>query len=188
MVALSTAACSGIVSRDGTSALFTTPSSVITTGQAGPAGERSVTLARDVVTFTLANGTFKFTSPDGELTGTYTGFVTAPTSGRPRMTITLQVTGGSGAFVGATGTLVGEGKGAFVTGGDFVLSVGGMVRTSAAPSASKFHTTVVGTATLPLTCSSNNHRISRLRGEGTIPTAGRARMELDSEIVETNCL
>jgi len=181
-------ACGGTGSHEGMSGLplLTTPSPAISAGQA--AEETSRASVRDVVTFTLANGTFRFMSPNGELVGTYTGFATAPSSGRPTETLTLQVTSGSNAFAGATGTLVAEGKGAFLTltGGDFVLLVGGVLRTAAGPSGFRFHTTVVGTATLA--CSSTNHQISRLRGEGTIPTFGRAQVELDSEIVETNCL
>ena len=96
--------------------------------------------------------------------------------------------GRSNELAGATGTLVGDGGGAFVTGGQFVLSLTGDIRTSAAPQNAKFHATVVGTATLPTTCSASNHRISQLRGEGTIRSIGRSVMELDSEILETSCL
>ena len=135
----------------------------------------------------LANGTFTFTTARGELTGTYTGFVTEPSSGRPTATLTLTVTGGTNAFAGATGTLTGDGKGEFLAGGRFAFSLEGVVRTSAVPARSTFHTTVVGTATLADTCTANQHIISRLRGEGTISNLGRARVELESEIVETGC-
>ena len=187
VVGLAASACGGAIPRDGTSALFTTPSAATSAAGLGLATEPSRALAREVISFTLANGTFTFKTENGELTGTYTGFVTDSTSGRPMVTMTLQVTGGSNVFAGATGTLVGDGKGAFLTGGRFVLSLEGVVRTSAVPAGSRFHTTVVGTATLAAMCSANNHIISRLRGEGTIPTLGRARVELESEIVQTGC-
>jgi len=180
-------ACGGTMPQAGTSALFTTPSAATAIGGFGQAGESSRTLARQVITYTLANGTFTFTTARGELTGTYTGFVTEPTSGRPTATMTLTVTGGSNAFAGAMGTLTGDGKGAFLTSGRFALSLEGVVRTSAVPAGSTFHTTVVGTATLADTCTANHHIISRLRGEGTISNLGRVRVELESEIVETGC-
>jgi hypothetical protein len=102
--------------------------------------------------------------------------------------MTLQVTEGTRELAGATGTLVGNGSGAFMTGGHFVLTLAGEVRTSAEPQGSKVQATVVGTATLPITCSANNHLISQLRGEGTVKSIGRSVMEFDSEILETNCL
>ena len=180
-------ACGGTMPQAGTSALFTTPSAATPVSGLGRAGEPSRMLAREVVTYTLANGTFTFTTARGELTGTYTGFVTEPSSGRPTATLTLTVTGGTNAFAGATGTLTGDGKGEFLAGGRFAFSLEGVVRTSAVPAGSTFHTTVVGTATLAEPCSANNRIISRLRGEGIIAPLGRARVELESEIVETVC-
>ena len=183
---LFTAACGGTIPPDGTNAMLTTPS-VVTPAERIAVGDVSRTLAKDVVTFSLVNGRFKFTTGRGNLTGTYGGFVTVPTRDRSTVAMTLQVTEGSNELAGATGTLVGDGGGAFVTGGQFVLSLTGDIRTSAEPQNSKFLATVVGTATLPLTCSASNHLMSQLRGEGTIKSLGRSVMELDSEIFETNC-
>jgi hypothetical protein len=151
-------------------------------------GGVSRTLAKDVVTFSLTNGRFKLTSSRGELTGTYEGVVTASTGDRSTVAMTLQVTEGSGELAGATGTLVGDGGGAFLIGGNFILTLKGEIRTSAAPRDSRVHATVTGTASLPLTCSASNHRISQLRGDGLFQPFGRSVMELDSEILETNCL
>jgi len=187
VIGLAASACGGTMPHDGARAFLTTPSPATSVAGLRLAGNPSRTLARQGIRYTLANGTFTFTTERGDLTGTYTGFVTEPTSGRPTVTMTLTVTGGSSAFEGATGTLTGNGNGAFLTGGRFVLSLDGRVRTSSVPAGSTFRTTVVGTATLADTCSANNRIISRLRGEGTIPTAGRSRMALESEIVETGC-
>ena len=184
---LLTAACGGTIPPDGTNAMLTTPSVVIPAVEGIARGGVSRTLAQDVVTFSLVNGRFKFTTARGDLAGTYGGFVTVPTRDRSTVAMTLQVTEGTRALAGATGTLVGDGGGAFVTGGQFVLSLTGDIRTSAEPQNSKFHATVVGTATLPITCSASNHLISQLRGEGTVKSIGRSVMELDSEILETNC-
>jgi hypothetical protein len=185
-VGLSAAACGGTIQSDGTSALLTTPSAATPVGGVGFTGETSRAVIRDVGTFTLANGTFRFTSENGELWGTYDGVVTAPLPGRSRVTMELLVTGGSDSFAGATGALVGEGSGAFVVGGDCVLPLNGVVQTTQEPLGWKFHTTVVGTATLSPQCS-NNRQVLLLDGRGTIATAGRARMSLAGEIVETFC-
>ena len=184
---LFTAACGGTIPPDGSDAMLTTPSAAVLAAGAGVTGDGSRTVTRDVAMFTLANGTFKFTSRRGELAGTYVGLVTAPTPGRSTVAMTLQVTRGSDELAGATGTLVGEGSGGFTTGGDFKLKLTGDVRTSAEPWGTTVHATVAGEATLPTTCSANNRRILRLRGEGAIPTMGRFAMEFDSEILETNC-
>jgi hypothetical protein len=168
--------------------MLTAPSAVTAAAGVVEAGSVSQTLAKDVVTFSLVNGEFTFTTRRGELAGTYRGVVTVPTSGHPKVAMTLQVTEGSQELSGATGTLEGEGGGAFVTGGDFMLRLTGDVRTSAEPAGAKFQVTVVGEATLPLTCSANDRRLSRLSGEGTISTLGRSGMEFESEILETECV
>ena len=180
-------ACDGTIPPEGTSAILTTPSPLTPTAEAVVTSDVSRTLAKDVVTFSLANGTFKFTTSLGELAGTYRGVITASTGDRSTVAMTLQVTDGSREFAGATGTLVGEGGGAFLTGGNFVLTLTGEIRTSAQPQGSRVHATVAGTASLPLTCSASNHLISQLRGAGPLQPAGRSVMEFDSEILETHC-
>ena len=180
-------ACSGGGPADSTRALLTAPSAAIPVAAPDAPGDSARTLAKDTVTFTLVNGVFRLTSSRGDVTGTYEGAARVPSTGRQTAVLTLNVTGGSSAFAGATGTLVGEGGGAFVTGGDFKLSVDGTVRTSARPGGSRLHINVSGTATVPLTCSDNNHRLSQMQGVGTIPNVGRATMALESEIVETIC-
>ena len=181
-------ACGGTIPPDGASTIPTTPSSLAPASAVVGPGGVSRTLAKDVVTFSLINGRFKLTSSSGELTGTYEGVVKASTGDRSTAAMTLQVTGGSGELAGATGALVGEGGGAFLTGGNFVLSLTGQIRTSTAPRDVRVHATLTGTASLPLTCSASNHVISRLRGEGPLQPFGRSAMEFDSEILETNCL
>jgi hypothetical protein len=188
VVGLSTAACSGTIPHHGTSALLTTPSPSTVAEGAGLAGATSAALGRDGVSFTLVNGTFTLTSEDSELTGTYGGVVTAPTEGQSKVEMSLVVTGGSDSFAGATGTLVGDGRGAILVDGRFVLSLSGLVETAEEPSGFKFHATVAGTATLPFACSANGRRISRLEGEGTMATVGKVQTELESEILETDCL
>ena len=180
-------ACGGSIPPEGPGAILTTPSSLTPAAEAVVTSDVSRTRAKDVVTFSLINGRFKVTSGRGELAGTYLGLVTASTRDRSTVAMTLQVTEGSRDLAGATGTLAGDGSGAFLTGGHFVLTLTGDIRTSAEPQGSRVQTTVVGMALLPLTCSASNHLISQLRGEGLLQPAGRSVMEFDSEILETNC-
>jgi hypothetical protein len=167
--------------------MLTAPSALTPAAGTILTGETSRTLAQDVVTFSLVNGRFKFTTGRGDLAGTYGGLVTVPTRDRSTVAMTLQVTEGTKELAGATGTLVGDGSGAFMTDGHFVLTLAGELRTSAQPQGSKVQATVVGTATLLRTCSASNHLMSQLRGEGTVKSIGRSVMEFDSEILETRC-
>ena len=180
-------ACTDDGSSDSTRAFLTTPSSATLVAAPDASGESARTLAKATVTFTLANGVFRLTNSAGDVTGTYDGLVQVPSTGRPAAVLKLIVTGGSNVFAGATGTLAGEGGGAFVTGGDFHLSVDGTVRTTARPTGSRLRINVSGTVTVPLTCSASNRRLSQLQGVGTIPNVGRSTMTFQSEIVETIC-
>jgi hypothetical protein len=181
-------ACGEVARSDSNRALLTTPSTSTLSATPDAPGDPARTLARTTVTFTLANGVFRLISSAGDLTGTYGGLVQVPASGRPTAALTLIVTGGSNLFAGASGTLVGDGGGAFVTGGDFNLSVDGTLRTAAQPGGSRLRINVSGTATVPLICSASNRRLSRLNGTGTIPNIGRSTMEFESEILQTSCL
>ncbi|NOT25046.1 MAG: hypothetical protein HOP16_02985 [Acidobacteria bacterium] len=186
VVALSVA-CGDIARSDSTRALLTTPSAGTLATVPDAPRDSARTLVKGTVTFTLADGVFKLTSSAGDLTGTYGGLVRVPDTGRPTAALTLVVTGGSNLFAGASGTLVGDGRGAFVTGGDFNLSVDGTLRTSAQPGGSRLRVNISGIATVPLTCSASNRRLSQLQGTGNIPNLGRSTMQLESEIVQTNC-
>ena len=167
VIGLAAVACGRTNSQVGPSVLLTTPSKIVS--ELDMPGDSAGTLARAITTYTLANGTFAFTTENGEITGTYTGLITDAMSGRATVTMTLLVTGGSNVFAGR-----------------FVLSLEGFLRTSALPTGTKVHTTVVGTTSLLEMCR-NDHIVSRLRGEGTIAMVGRTRMELESEIIETAC-
>ena len=55
--------------------------------------------------------------------GTYHGTASVPSVGRSRATLEGEVTGGTGLFAGATGTLKGAGIGGFVNDGEFSVTL-----------------------------------------------------------------
>ena len=186
---LLTAACGGTIPPDGTNAMLTTPSVVIPAAEGIARGGVSRTLAQDVVRFSLVNGRFKFTTGRGDLAGTYGGFVTVPTRDRSTVAMTLQVTEGTRALAGATGTLVGDGGGAFVTGGRFVLTLTGEhPNVGRTPGLRSFMRRPWAKRRCRSRVAPTITGSRRLRGEGTIKSIGRSLMELDSEIFETECL
>ena len=95
----------------------------------------------------LSGGTFRVTTTSSDqLTGTYTGRATVPQSRPATVTFDLRVTGGSGAFQGASGTLRGDGTGAFAGEGTFSLSLKGPLSLAGKPGSSNVQTDISGTA------------------------------------------
>jgi hypothetical protein len=187
VIGLAAAACDGPVTTDSVKASPTSPSGL----GALPADSwivRSSDLSlRERLSFPLLNGMFTITTRTGDrLTGTYVGEVTAPIPGRPTAMLTLEVTGGTGVFEGATGTLDAEGSGAFVGEGQFVLSsLHGVLSTTAEPAGFVFRATVVGTSAL--SCSAADRILLTLRGRATVARVGHVDVELSSEIGNTEC-
>jgi hypothetical protein len=68
----------------------------------------------------LLEGTMSLTLADGTtMWGMYRGTATVPSVGQSRATLEGEVTGGTGMFAGATGTIEGAGIGGFVNDGEF---------------------------------------------------------------------
>jgi len=80
--------------------------------------------ARTSYTVALLKGTISLTLSDGTtIWGTYRGSATVPSVGQARATLEGEVTGGTGLFAGATGTLKGAGIGGFVNDGEFSVTL-----------------------------------------------------------------
>jgi hypothetical protein len=186
-IATVSVACGEVTPLGDARALLTAPSASTSPAVPGASAESAGTLARESAMFTLVNGVFTLTTSAGILSGTYEGLVQVPASGRSTASLSLLVTGGTSAFAGASGTLAGDGGGAFVSDGAFNLSMDGSVRTTAQPAGSRLRFNISGTATLLFACSASNLRVSQLRGTGTVPNLGRSTMELQSEIFESIC-
>jgi len=102
-------------------------------GPAPPASAAVKTKATATAKFTfrfdMLEGALTLVFADGSaLTGNYRGVALNPTVGQPRATFDGVVTGGTGAFNGATGNFTGDGTGGFAGDGEFTASLRGDVR------------------------------------------------------------
>ncbi len=79
---------------------------------------------RTSFTLDLLEGTMSLTLSDGAtIWGTYRGTATVPSVGQSRATLEGEITGGTGLFAGATGTVNGAGIGGFVNDGEFSVTL-----------------------------------------------------------------
>lgn len=84
--------------------------------------------ARTSYTVDLLEGTISLNLSDGTtIWGTYRGTATVPSVGQSRATLEGKVTGGTGLFAGATGTLRGAGIGGFVNDGEFSVTLHALI-------------------------------------------------------------
>ena len=89
----------------------------------------------------LSDGTITVTTRQGTLTGMYTG------EGRDSSgAFSVELTGGTGSFAGASGTLMGSGEGGFIGEGSFSLVLDGILTTPAG--SRKMKIALKGTSTL----------------------------------------
>jgi hypothetical protein len=135
-------------------------------------------------TFLLSAGTFVIIDDAGaQLSGVYTG---QSGSGHGRKTsLTLQVTNGTGALAGATGTLDGRGSGAFTGEGSFLLSLSGSIVTDAAPKGHTFRSNLQGVSTV--SCSNTGHILVHQEGHGTSDRGRSVGAKLQHEVGNTGC-
>jgi hypothetical protein len=78
------------------------------------------------VAFPILSGTFTIANDSGDsLTGTYTGTSFVSPGSPERAALNLRISGGTGAFAGATGVLGAAGAGVFTGDGAFTLDVKG---------------------------------------------------------------
>jgi hypothetical protein len=100
------------------------------------------------------------------------------------VTLQLEVTGGTGVFAGATGSLVGDGTGDFTGPGSFVLSsLKGTLSTL--KDGSKLTVSVNGESSL--SCSTSSRILLTLHGTGNAAGVDRFAMDLRAEIGGTGC-
>src|SRR5262245_34055129 len=102
LIMTTVAACSGSVTApDRTGSVASRP----------PVSAGAVDGRRQRLDFDLGNGLFTITTDVGMLSGDYVGHVVLSPSGRVDASLELAVTGGTGAYQGATGSLSGAGEG-----------------------------------------------------------------------------
>jgi hypothetical protein len=99
-------------------------------GSVSPAGQAGSTAAVSPQTFGLSGGILGASSQKGDtLVGFYTGQTTIGRGGETSQ-ITISLTGGTGQFQSAAGTLRGSGIGSFTGEGKFTLTLQGTISTS----------------------------------------------------------
>ena len=134
--------------------------------------------------FPLIQGSFIVVNPSGDgIAGTYTGTSTLG-GGSQQSSLALQVTAGSGAFAGATGSLVLTGQGAFADEGTFVMGGSGEV----AQQDGKRAVLVLrlrGSSTAGCTASSQIG-ITQI-ADGTLGRIGRVTATLNHAVLNTGC-
>ena len=189
----SMAACSGgpvipdrtVSTMDGLGVVNAGEPMAVSSGAAAAISLRTTT-ADSKVGFDLTNGTFTITSLDGDISGPYVGRVSVSSSrrGRSDASLSVQVTSGTGLFQGATGTLTGDGTGAFIGEGDFSLSLRGSIMTVADPKGLRVQGTISGTTSLSCIAPT---LIATLSGDGSLTTIGTAHAVLTHQIGNAGC-
>ena len=135
--------------------------------------------------FPLLEGSFAIWARAGDgIVGTYAGTSTLSEAGRQRSSITLQVTGGSGVFAGATGSLVVSGTGAFADEGTVVLEGDGEV-TLAGGRRAVVVFNLRGSSVA--SCSLTEQIAIDQSATGTMSRAGRVEARLRHVVGNTGC-
>lgn len=125
----------------------------------------------------LSSGTITVTTRQGTLTGTYTG------EGRDSSGVfTVELTGGTGAYDGASGTLTGSGEGGFTGEGGFSLVLDGILTTAAG--SRKLKINVKGTSTL--SCPSEGPLLT-LTGSAQVTGSGSSTALLTHQVGNLGC-
>ena len=141
--------------------------------------------ARTSYHLNLLEGTVTLTFADGSaLWGTYRGAASIPSSGPPRASLDGIVTGGTGLFAGAGGTLSGTGTGGFAGDGEFSVALRVAVSTSdGAPM--DVRATLKGTSTS--TCTTTAPPRMALDGTGSAKGLASATGHLEHDLGSEIC-
>jgi hypothetical protein len=152
---------------------------------AAPASALSTRAPDAAAVFPLVHGSFTIENAGGDgIAGTYTGTSTFGGGGSQESSLALQVTAGSGAFAGATGSLVLTGQGAFADEGTFVLGGSGEVAHQDGKRAVLI-LRLRGSSTAGCTASSQI-AITQI-ADGTLGRIGRVTATLNHTVLNTGC-
>jgi len=146
-----------------------------------PATASAAVLAKaDPVEFSLQNGTFTLEVGSASLIGTYEGR-SVQGSGPELASLTLDVTGGTGSFTGATGVLTADGRGAFAGEGAFQITVTGEVEANG-----QKRVRIKAKGQSGLSCGSTGPVLA-MSGSGSAGNLGEASVQLTHEIAGAFC-
>jgi hypothetical protein len=148
-------------------------------------GGQSTTGSTEGEVFPLLGGSFTIEARGGDgIVGTYAGTSTFSGAGRQRSSVTLQVTGGSGTFAGASGSLAVSGTGAFADEGKFTLDGEGEL-TLAGGRRAVVVFTLRGSSVA--SCSPSEQIAIAQSATGTMSRAGRVDARLSHVVGNTGC-
>lgn len=133
----------------------------------------------------LLAGSLSIVNADGDgISGTYTGTAQSTDLGTEIASLTITISGGSGAFAGAAGTLAMTGAGAWVDEGSFLLKGGGELSIAGGKSA----VVMIGLrGTAVASCDSSGHTTITANAEGVMGRAGRVSATLRHEVGNAGC-
>jgi hypothetical protein len=138
-----------------------------------------------VSTFPLIEGSFRLTFTSGDyISGTYTGSALVSNPGRDIAVLNFVVTKGFGVFAGATGTLTGDGGGAYAGEGNFLLAMKGLVSTKFEPTPFAVQANIHGTA---VASCETEHIVMALAGDGNVPRFGGVTATFRHEVGSASC-
>jgi len=143
---------------------------------AAPSPSAADPAASPGIVFALDAGTLTLESPNGSLSGDFIGEATAVGNDVTAVT-TVVVTGGTGQYAGAAGTLTGTGSGAFVGEGGFSLLLQGSILTGRG--SRPFRASVRGTSALG--CRDGTIVVLQ-SGSGTAAALGRISAQMRYDI------
>lgn len=153
---------------------------------AAPGAAGSVVASQDAVVYPLVAGTFSIESAAGDgLFGTHAGAAHFPAGGGQYAAIILTVTGGSGEFAGATGSVTVTGSGAFADEGPFSLGGSGII-TRAGGKPANLVVNLRGSSLAG--CSAQGLIAVSQTASGTVGRIGRVEATLLHEVEQTGCV
>lgn len=153
------------------------------TGDAQRAGFESGGAA--AVAFPLVRGSLVLANSRGDrIVGTYSGTTLISEGAIQLSSLTLEISGGSGSFADAAGTMAIQGTGAFVDEGEFVLDGRGeLTRTGGRPRPVVLSLRGSSRAT----CSSSDQIAIIQTADGVMSHGGRVTATLTHEVGSTGC-
>jgi hypothetical protein len=185
----------GLVAASGCSAAPTSPAGVssaaaIQTTSSSPASGSSLqsVMKKSTVqgTFPLSAGTFQIANGAGDsISGTYAGTAVFSSNGPEKAALTLQISGGTGAFAGASGTALATGTGGFADEGAFTIDARGDVAIAGGKHA---QITLSLSGTSRATCSDTSQIAITQTADGNMARAGHVHGTFDHVVGNTGCI
>ena len=167
-------------------AAITSPTDMPASSPAAPSASVSLQpRARTSHDYDLLEGSVTLTLADGSaLWGTYHGAASIPSSGPSRASLEGEVTGGTGLFAGATGSLSGRGTGGFAGDGEFSVALRAAISTHDGGSLA-LRVTLKGTSTS--TCTTTAPPRMALDGTGRAKGLASATGHLEHNLGTKIC-